>query len=77
MKEKPIFIKKSNKEVEPFLTHKLEHSLLRSGATKEEIENIISKIEPDIYDGISTIEIYKKAYAYLKKQTEHLHHDIV
>lgn len=67
MKEKPIFIKKSNKEVEPFLTHKLEQSLLRSGATKEEIENIISKIEPDIYDGISTIEIYKKAYAYLKK----------
>jgi len=67
MKEKPIFIKKSNKEVEPFLTHKLEQSLQHSGATKEEIENIISKIEPDIYDGISTNEIYKKAYAYLKK----------
>ncbi|MGV7106942.1 restriction endonuclease [Flavobacterium sp. U410] len=67
MKEKPIFIKKSNKEVEPFLTHKLEQSLQHSGATKEEIENIISKIEPDIYDGISTNEIYKKVYAYLKK----------
>lgn len=70
MKEKPIFIKKSNKEVEPFLTHKLEQSLQHSGATKEEIENIISKIEPDIYDGISTNEIYKKAYAYLKKSNQ-------
>ena len=67
MKEKPIFIKKSNKEVEPFLTHKLEHSLLRSGASEEEIENIISKIQPEIYDGISSNEIYKKAFAYLKK----------
>lgn len=67
MKEKPIFIKKNSFDVEPFSTQKLEHSLLRSGASKEEIENIISKIEPDIYDGISTNEIYKKAYAYLKK----------
>ena len=67
MKEKPIFIKKSNKEVEPFLTHKLEQSLQRSGASKEDIENIISKIQPEIYDGISSNEIYKKAFAYLKK----------
>ncbi len=67
MKQKPIFIKKNSFDVEPFSTQKLEHSLLRSGASEEEIENIISKIQTEIYDGISTNEIYKKAYAYLKK----------
>ena len=67
MKQKPIFIKKNSFDVEPFSTQKLEHSLLRSGASEEEIENIISKIQPEIYDGISSNEIYKKAFAYLKK----------
>ena len=67
MKQKPIFIKKNSFDVEPFSTQKLEHSLLRSGASEEEIENIISKIQTEIYDGISSNEIYKKAFAYLKK----------
>ena len=67
MKQKPIFIKKNSIDVEPFSTQKLEHSLQRSGASKEDIENIISKIQPEIYDGISSNEIYKKAFAYLKK----------
>ena len=67
MKQKPIFIKKNSIDVEPFSTQKLEHSLLRSGASEEEIENIISKIQTEIYDGISSIEIYKKVFAYLKK----------
>ena len=67
MKQKPIFIKKNSIDVEPFSTQKLEHSLQRSGASKEDIENIISKIQPEIYDGISSYEIYKKAFAYLKK----------
>ena len=67
MKQKPIFVKKNSIDVEPFSTLKLEQSLQRSGASKNEIENIISKIQPEIYDGISSNEIYKKAYAYLKK----------
>ena len=67
MKQKPIFIKKNSIDVEPFSTQKLEHSLQRSGASKEDIENIISKIQPEIYDGISSNEIYKKVFAYLKK----------
>ena len=67
MKQKPIFIKKNSFNVEPFSTKKLEHSLLRSGASEEEIENIISKIQTEIYDGISSNEIYKKVFAYLKK----------
>ena len=40
MKQKPIFIKKNSIDVEPFSTQKLEHSLQRSGASKEDIENI-------------------------------------
>lgn len=67
MNQKTIFIKKNSKESEPFSIQKLEQSLQRSGASKDEIETIISKINSAIYDGISSNEIYKKAFAELKK----------
>ena len=68
MKEKQLFIKKISKEIEPFSTQKLEHSLQSCGATKNEIETILIKIQPFIYDGISSNEIYKRAHGLLKKQ---------
>lgn len=67
MNQKTIFIKKNSKESEPFSIQKLEQSFQRSGASKDEIETIISKINSAIYDGISSNEIYKKAFAELKK----------
>ena len=67
MNQKTIKKKKNSKESEPFSIQKLEQSLQRSGASKDEIETIISKINSAIYDGISSNEIYKKAFAELKK----------
>jgi len=67
MSGKTILIKKSNGEFEPFLFHKLEKSLQKSGVTNKEIERIIAIIKPSLYDGITSKEIYKNAYRLLKK----------
>lgn len=66
--EKQIYIKKNNDELELFSFEKLRQSLLSTGACKEVVETIVSRIQPDIYDGISSNEIYKKAFTLLKKQ---------
>ena len=65
--EKQIFIKKSNDEIELFSFEKLKQSLQSSGASKEVVETIVKRIQPNIYDGISSNEIYKKAFSLLKK----------
>lgn len=62
-----LFVKKNTQEIEPFSIQKLEKSLQSCGTSKDEIETIISKIQPYIYDGISSNEIYKKAFSLLKK----------
>jgi hypothetical protein len=67
MKEDHIFVKKNSNEIEPFSIQKLKRSLQSCGATKGEVENIIYHIQPYIYDGISSKEIHKKAFALLKK----------
>jgi hypothetical protein len=67
MKEDHILVKKNSNEVEPFSIQKLKNSLQSCGATKGEVEKIIYHIQPFIYDGISSKEIHKKAFALLKK----------
>lgn len=67
MTKKEIYVQKSSSETELFSKEKLALSLERSGANKDEIKTILDKINIDIYDGISTNEIYKKAFSFLKK----------
>ncbi|WP_339653962.1 restriction endonuclease [uncultured Maribacter sp.] len=67
MNGKQLFVKKSTEEIELFSIKKLEQSLYNCGASKKELETIINKMQPYIYDGISSNEIYKKAYSLLKK----------
>ncbi|WP_417238886.1 restriction endonuclease [Bizionia sp.] len=68
--EKQIYIKKGNDEMELFSFEKLKHSLRSAGASKDVIETIIEGIQPVIYNGMSTNEIYKKAFALLKKHNK-------
>jgi hypothetical protein len=68
--EKQIYIKKSDGEMELFSFEKLKRSLQSAGASKIVIETIIHKIQPVIYDGMSSNEIYKKAFALLKKHNK-------
>ena len=46
---------------------KLKQSLFKSGASKLEVEAILHTIEGQIYEGISTKQIYKMAFNLLKK----------
>ncbi|MFD1613884.1 ATPase [Gelatiniphilus marinus] len=68
--EKQIYIKKGNDEIELFSFEKLKKSLKSAGASKDVIETIILGIQPNLYDGMSSNEIYKKAFAILKKHNK-------
>ncbi|CAI2768226.1 restriction endonuclease [Flavobacterium collinsii] len=51
----------------PFDKEKLKLSLKKSGAAPDLIQESLGEIEKQIYDGITTKEIYKMAFAILKK----------
>lgn len=61
----PIEIQKANGKREAFNPEKLKNSLERSGATKEAIERVVLEIESDLYDDMTTKEIYEKAFSIL------------
>lgn len=46
---------------------KLKHSLLKSGASNEMVNDVLQTIEKEIYEGIPTKQIYKMAFGLLKK----------
>lgn len=59
-------VAKADGTLEPFNVSKLKQSLLRSGATQPEVITIVSQIEPLLYDGIKTQEIYRHAFELLR-----------
>ncbi len=67
MKNDTTIIKRSLKSA-VFIEDKLRHSLERSGASDSLIEKIIIEVKNILYEGISTKEIYKKAFSMLKKE---------
>lgn len=62
-----ILIIKQDGEKEFFDTEKLRISLKRSGALDKDIEYVIEMIEKELKDSMTTTEIYKLAFSYLKK----------
>lgn len=65
---KDILITKASGEEEIFKTEKLERSLLNAGTDSETINQIIDDINNWIYPGVSTKQIYTRAFSKLKKQ---------
>lgn len=63
---------KSSGEKVRFSLDKLRASLGKSGADKETINQIIDKVRDELYHGISTKEIYNRAFALLKKKGSYL-----
>jgi hypothetical protein len=55
-----------------FDARKLHNSLMKSGADESIVRDILQQIEAQIYDGMSTKQIYKTAFGLLKK-TAHSH----
>lgn len=64
--EHQVYIKKSNGETELFSFEKLKRSLRSAGANQETVETIVEKIQGQIYDGMSSNTIYRKAFSILK-----------
>ncbi|MHA7843908.1 MAG: ATP cone domain-containing protein [Winogradskyella sp.] len=71
MENENIIITKSSGDRVKFSLNKLRSSLKRTGADKETIDQIIDKVRDELYQGISTKEIYNRAFALLKKKKSH------
>ena len=67
-KEGDIDIIKSSGEKVKFSLDKLRNSLKHSGADHDLIDQILGKVQEELYAGISTKEIYNRTYALLKKK---------
>lgn len=63
---KELHVTKASGKRMIFLPGKLKHSLKRSGADEATGKQIVDDILMDAYDGISTQEIYKRAFRLLK-----------
>jgi len=72
MENKKLDITKSSGEKVEFSIDKLRNSLKRTGADKETVDQIIDKVHDELYQGISTGEIYNRAFALLKKKKRYL-----
>jgi len=58
---------KHSGDIVDFNPLKLKQSLLKSGASQSVVETILQTIKKEIYEGISTKQIYKMAFGLLKK----------
>lgn len=72
MKTDTIEIIKSSGEKVKFSLEKLKTSLKRTGADHQTVSTIIDKVRDELYQGISTKEIYNRAFALLKKKKSYL-----
>ncbi len=64
---KEIQIIKASGEKQAFSEEKLRDSLERSGASKETMDNVVYKIRKDLRDGMTTKNIYNRAFSLIKK----------
>jgi len=55
-----------------FSISKLSLSLIKSGADKVMVDTIVQKVSDEVYDGISTKEIYNRAFTLLKGKNRYL-----
>jgi len=68
MEDNEIYVLKASGERVKFSLDKLRSSLRRSGADEKLINSIIDVVRDELYQGISTKEIYNRAFALLKRK---------
>lgn len=68
MDNQEFIILKSSGEKTKFSISKLRKSLRRSGADINTIERIVNVVKDELYQGITTKEIYNRAFSLLKKK---------
>ncbi|GGW29394.1 ATP cone domain-containing protein [Arenibacter certesii] len=68
MEDALIDIIKSSGEKVRFSTDQLQNSLRQSGADDQLVEQIVGQVREELYDGITSKEIYNRAFALLKNK---------
>lgn len=63
-----VQVTKADGSAEFFKVEKLRRSLRRAGATPDEVNTIVAQIMAELYDGMSTQEIYRRAFTLLREQ---------
>jgi len=71
MKNQNIDIIKSSGEKARFSLDKLRSSIKKTGADDKIVNQILDKVRDELYQGISTKEIYNRAFSLLKKNKSH------
>ena len=66
--KKKILVKKYSGDLVEFDRDKLIRSLKNARASKEVIDTIVSEVEKNLYDGITTHKIYQMAFRILKRK---------
>lgn len=64
-----VLIEKADGTREPFEREKLIASLQKAGADREEIGEVVARIESELYEGMTTESIYRDAFEYLRHET--------
>jgi Holliday junction resolvase len=67
-----VEITKASGEKSLFSPEKLLGSLLKSGAERQQADQIVDTITKELYPGVSTRKIYRKAFNLLKNSSRHL-----
>ena len=70
--EKQITVIKASGDREPFSEEKVRTSLRRSGASPELADDVLEVVRSELYDGISTKEIYQRVFQHLREIGAHL-----
>jgi hypothetical protein len=63
-----IQVTKADGTAEYFKVEKLRRSLRRAGATPAEVNSIVAQIQAELYDGMQTQEIYRRAFTLLRQE---------
>jgi len=68
---KLILVRKASGDDEPFAIEKLKRSLHSAGAEKDTVSIIIKDIEDWIFSGVTTKQIYSRAFKILRRERAH------
>jgi len=69
METTPKLITKRSGEKVPFDKQKLQRSLERSGASEQDIQEIVKQVNSQLIDGMSTHKVYQMAYSILRRKS--------
>ncbi len=70
-RNKKVFVLKKSGDYAEFSSKKVRESLRRAGADSKTIDEIVLLLETELYEGISTKEIYNRAFQLLKKKNSY------